>query len=461
MKSGTILRVLPLFVCGLAFLVITPPFQSPDEPEHFARIVQLSQFEIFASMSSREKSAEAVAILPKSVIDAIEALPNIRFDEKKKLSLSQLTQALAASPALDAKASNNRFSYGISSYALISPVPYLPQTIAVVFGRLLSRSPFELLYLARLGNLIFAMLLVALALSALEFSPRLRLAVFIMAGVPMNLFVMGTASNSSAIVAFTLCLIAVGANLRQKYTRRHFAWYLVLATAMSFSKSLYFGLPLVILPTIWSQARTSRARYQRVGLLLAACILPNLTWTLAAKGLYSPLRAGVDPLAGLMLALHHPLATLHVMLSSTKYYYTFYKETFIGRVGWHDVAVPYRMVKHYCHALLLVAFIAPRKGTERPWPKLHSFWVLLVTGTTGAMVYFTIFLTWNPLGATLIEGVQGRHFLPVFPFFFLAAWPVFKLKPLFWKIWQAGILGGWATAVVITLYCTFTRYWLI
>ncbi len=461
MNPGNILRVLPLFLCGLAFLIITPPFQSPDEPEHFARIVQLSQFEIIAPMVGSGKAATAGANIPASVVASLEALPNLRWDESKKLRVSQLTAALAASPRLDAKALSEKQPANVTSYALISPVPYLPQTIAVVLGKFFSRSPLELLYLARLGNLIFGMLSIAFALNALAFNPRLRLAVFIMAGVPMNLFVMGTASNSAAVVSFALCLIAVGANLRQKYSRRQFAWYLAFTTAMSFSKSIYFGLPLVLLPTIWSQAKTSRARRQRVGLLLATSILPMLGWTLAARGLYSPLRTGVDPWAGLMLALHQPLATLHVIASSTRHYYTFYKETFIGRVGWHDTTVPYRMVKHYCHALLLVAFFAPRKSTERVWPKGHSLWITAVTVTTAAMVYFTIFLTWNPVGVLLIEGVQGRHFLPIFPFLFLAAWPVVKLKPLYWKIWEALMLGGWGVAVSITLYCTLTRYWIL
>jgi len=86
------------FIFGVAILILTPPFQVPDEPQHFFRAFQLSEgrFRDLVVLAPDEKdgmrSGRYGTMLPKSLSALVDSsdVANIRFRPQSKVKISKL-----------------------------------------------------------------------------------------------------------------------------------------------------------------------------------------------------------------------------------------------------------------------------------------------------------------------------------------------------------------------------------
>src|SRR5262245_49371142 len=85
---------------GLMFLLLTPPFQVPDEAQHFYRAFHLSEFGFRGvSVNVEERNGTAVrfygALLPKSLAATVDQsdLMTTRFRPNSKVSVKKFLGA--------------------------------------------------------------------------------------------------------------------------------------------------------------------------------------------------------------------------------------------------------------------------------------------------------------------------------------------------------------------------------
>lgn len=381
---------------GIAFVLLTPPFESPDEHCHFLRAYHCSEGTLYA----QKNQASTGDLLPDSLLTVSRFRGSWPWSDK--------TFSIALKP-------DRREYLAFSNTAIYSPVPYLPASLAIAAGRVVRLPPMALLYVARLANVVAY---VALMVSALRYMPVQKWTLFLIAMMPMSMFLAGSLSadvitNGAAFLV--IAMVLHDALQAQRLTRRHLATLLLWSVVVALSKQAYCLLPLLfIIVPAWKLGGRWQWRLA-TSTLVGIPILLCLAWSLSVNSLYAPLRAGVDPPAQLHYLLTHPqeYATVffHRMVQPDVYYYL------VGVLGWYTVFLPQPVYAIYWLALGTTAVL---DAEESPFSSVGIRAVAAALFVLETVVVTTlIYMSWNAVGANRLEGIQPRYLIPVLPLAFL------------------------------------------
>ncbi|MDD8025026.1 MAG: DUF2142 domain-containing protein [Acidobacteriota bacterium] len=417
-----VFRVLaPVF--GLLFLFLTPPFQVPDEPEHFDRAYQLSEARILGRIDASGERPRAGGVLPKSLQDAAAlAMGDIPHDENAKVDRTALRKALAV--PLEPR---DRAFLEFPSTVLYSPVPYLPQAAAAGWGRLAAARPLVLLYIMRLANWLSWILLVG---AAIKTTPIFKWVFLLLALTPMSLAQAASASadafaNGTAFLFIALVLRAA-LGPEPSVGRRTRLALMVLAAAVALCKPVYAILPLFVLVVPASRlGGPGKKRAFAARLILVAWGL-TAAWALAASGASVPLQAGASVSGQFQNVLSHPSVFVSALGHSLAVHVRDHLPEFIGQLGWLDVTLPLGLVWAFYFALIGAGLIDKTPGLV--WSRGRRAFSLGLAAAGGLAILLMIYAFWNPVGSPGIEGVQGRYFIPFGPLAFLALYNL-RLSP--------------------------------
>jgi hypothetical protein len=433
---------------GLLLVFVTPPFHVPDEPAHFFRAYQLAT----ASAAEPGPGGAIGYRLPASLRQLAElCTAGIAFNPAGRLPPGLLAAAWRLPLAPE-----RRVFMPAGSLTLYTPVPYLPAAAAVAAGRLLALRPLALLYLARLGNLAAAL---AVSWTAVRIAPAQRWLLALLALTPMAIFERSSASADALTNALPLLLVSCLLSLvlrpaadpagrnprlppfgrgseilapcpqhpRPKGGKGGFrpagsvrgSPALLLATAflIAAAKGVYFLLDLLVLlvpPGFRGAGRARAVAGLWAGGLAAAVAGAGISvWvTHRFASLGSP-RLGVQPEAQLRGVLAAPLRFLGLAAADYAHHLLRYGAGFVGIFGWLDTPLPKPSMVLW--GLLLLA--AALTGGDRPLA-LAAWQRWLAAAIAGAVLLLlslSQYVTWTPLGAGFVDGLQGRYFLPVAP----------------------------------------------
>ena len=394
---------------GLALLVLTPPFQVPDESSHLFRAFQIAEGGFRAGSNGGQPGGS----LPVSLADAATAFPPNLAPLGRRELFARVKQGLEAPLAPDER----RFLPFPS--AAYSPVPYLPAAAALAAGRAASWSPVALLYAGRLATLLAATLL---HLLSLKVAPAFRWPLVLLALTPMAAFLRSGLSpdgvtNGLAFLFFAL-LLRLSAEDGNPPPGRLAALVLATSAALALCKGYGILLPLLLLVPVRSRAG------RRLG--WAAVLVGTAAaagWSLANRALPVPSRLDVpvDTAAQLRTLLSNPgrfLASLAAELLGRGAPHA--RELF-GQLGWLDVRLPAALLVLLAGALAVLALADGTAGL-----RLAPRWrlgVLAILGAGVLTIFGAMYVLHTPPGARGIEGIQGRYFIPFTPaaFFLLVS----------------------------------------
>ena len=416
----------PLF--GLLYVLATPPFQSPDEPQHFYRAYQISELGFIGRKSADTPEPGAGGVLPRSLkVVADLVMADVPHNIRRYVDPEAVKAALRIPLQPD-----DREFLEFSTDVLYSPVPYAPQAAAIGLGRLFHAPPLVLLYLARVFNLAAWLLLVA---AALRLTPVFRWVFLVLALAPMSIAQAASASadaltNGAAyllIAAVFEAVFAPGAVLDRARLLRLAA----LTLAVALSKPVYALLPFLVL--LVPAARYEAPKKLRV----AAAAIPFLggaaaaAWSAAVSSLSVPLRSGVSSSGQIHFILAHPGRFLSAIRAMVAAHFGDHVHEFVGQLGWLDVALPAALILLFLVVLALAALADKNEKIEVRWPPRALG--LIITAVSAAAIVTAIYIVWNPVGAAGIEGVQGRYFIPFGPLILLLFYNR-KIPPLLDRI---------------------------
>jgi len=398
---------------ALLFLLLTPPFQVPDEPVHWFRAYQISE----GRLTAIRKGASAGAMIPVSMLETRRVWQQgIAFHPEVKVDLERARRTLA----LPLEPEKRRFkdTRNVSAYA---PVPYLPQALGVWLGRSLGVSPIVLLYFARAANALVAF---GLCLLALRLVPFGRWPFFLMLMSPI--FGSLRSSASPDATTYSLAFVNLASSLAIACSpstsgRRTCVIYVASALLLLLSKHAYLFVPLALGIGLWNPA--GRGLVLR---LLAAAYLPGAflvaAWLRLAADTLVPTLPGSDPFAQLRLIALDPLGYVALVLVHFASSWPAYVQGLVGALGWMDTPLPRWLAAVYWIALASVTVLASEPRRPRPAQRL----ALLALAALGYLVVVTLIYLIMPLGAEEIRGVQSRYLVPLLPF---AAFAALALRP--------------------------------
>jgi len=199
-------------------------------------------------------------------------------------------------------------------------------------------------------------------------------------------------------------------------------------------------LPYALLALALVGARVTSARLRWAA--LAAAVAPAALWNGLSAAIVgaAPRRTDValDAGAQLTFLVDHPNAVAEVAVETLRQGGRYYAKGFVGNLGWLDTPLPqaYYLAAYAVLALALAA--AARLGGARG-PRL---WALAAILLAAGAVFGAMYLVWSPVGGPMVDGVQGRYFLPIAMFLPLVVVGE-QTAP------ANGVLRRWASAVAL------------
>lgn len=398
-------------VFGVLFLLALPPFQVPDEPAHLYRGYQVTAGTIIAE----RHNAQAGGWLPRSLLETVNIWTSrVPFRPAEKVQWEQFT----ATATLPLNRDDRTFIPFMSS--AYSPIPYLPQSLGIAIGKLFNLPPVFILYLGRFTNLIATTLITYLSIKII---PGYKWIFFLLALTPMAVNQRSSLSADALLNSVAFLLIAIIMNFVcnpkvKSISNRDIALMTVLGVVLSLSKQVYFLIPLLCF-LIPQEKFGSRKRYWLAGAIVALCT--TLAWAIWSNIMKSQVGVPVNPLVDasverqIQFLLENPF-TIFSTAWNTLDTLGIAIESFIGLLGWLDTQLPALVIITYPYVLVLTALVSQQPefviSPRNKW-KIFAIWAVTVF-----LVYLSQYLIWMPVGASVVDAVQGRYLIPIAPLFF-------------------------------------------
>lgn len=371
-------RLFAIAACalGIAFLAITPPFKVPDERAHFWRAEAIAAGHLIPNGGGRPDSANIPQGL-KTLVWVIEG--NRDFRTAYAIPLEPIKEPRIEFPAW------------------YTPLPYVPQAIAAAVCRLLNVRPLITFYAGRLATLAAALALIA---AAMRVAPALSSIIGAVALLPMTIFLFASWSADAMTIALSILLTAM--LLSDRNVPLPALTGVTLALALC--KPAYFLIPAMIF--------LASKSWIAIGSVIGADIAGTVASFGYARMAYYRQRPGlpVDAAAQLRCMAADPMRFARAGLHDALAHGASYVEEMIGRLGSMDVKLPVAVI---VVELLLLIVVAAGSGIGLSAGRRTLAMVIVIL--TAAGIVLSQVLTWSIVCSDVIEGVQGRYFLPVVP----------------------------------------------
>jgi len=409
-SEAKIMRVSLMLILGalgsVPLVFLTPPFQVPDEAQHFFRAYEISELNIRAEV----QNGVAGATLPDSIPELVKSSSGTRDFILFPVRPSPLTVTLKlASMPLNSSA---RHFIAFTGSAFYSPLPYIPQVLGIAVGRWFGLGPLYLFYLGRLVNCLTALALSGLAVYLMPFAGEL---VMVVGLLPMSLFLWASLSPDASVISCALLFIALSFAASSRGNWR--TWELVMAATaaavLCSVKPVY--APLLLAGVVPALLRGSKAAIVvRVhAILLAVALGFAAGWLFLARSTMTTLVDAGHPSLQMPFILHHPIFFVHVLVHTLgiRTIYHLYIET-VGVLGWLTVFIHPVIV----YLLPLINFwIVWKWGTRGSANRsvLSALWYLTLTLASVALILTAMYMMSAKVGQDEVTGLQGRYFIPI------------------------------------------------
>ena len=415
---------------GLMYMVVLPPLSAPDEVSHYISAYQLS-----SRLMGRTARAEDERVFIRAQDVFIEDLTGVMDYEavedggKTAVVLGQKLEEGTYRTIKERGLGSTGEDGTVMSYQMpvrTTPLAYVPQAMGIALGRMLGLGGLGLLFLGRLFNLMFFTAMGCLTIRRMPFGREVAAGAALL---PMTLHLAASFSYDVMIMGCMFYFTAVCLDLAYKKEKVEWKDVAVLALVMAAAgpcKMVYavmMGLCLLI-PVKkfggWGRWFISAACV--AGAWAGAMYLVNSQVIVSyATETESYVQWAGESGYSLSLLIHQPVRLIKIFYQTLLWQAQHYHLTMIGAyLGNLDpvLDVPYVLVVLFTLCLLALALRKPGESLVLTGGK--RLWVFAVCAGCAAAVMLSMLIAWTPLSSRVINGVQGRYFLPFLPVLLLA-----------------------------------------
>ena len=168
---------------------------------------------------------------------------------------------------------------------------------------------------------------------------------------------------------------------------------------------------------------------------------------------WTPMREGVDASAQMHYLLEDVSRIPTLWADSLQMNSQFYLESFAGvKMSWFNISLPELLAYGY----LALNFTAIPFGEGET--RLHigaKIWSIILVLLLGISAMLAMYLYWTPVGGAIIEGVQGRYFIPFAVLILFVLVPKHKINWSYTGQTYTVILSVLQIAMMV---CLFAQY---
>lgn len=390
--------IIAIFLGGL-FLIFLPPGQSPDEIAHFRRAYGISQGTLIATAEVNEQGAIGSAIPVETY--SIVSNPEPGFYHK---AIKWVIEPRSG------EVSNQPYT----NTALYNFICYIPQVIGALLGRLLNLSVLGIAYLMAICNFLSWLILVYFAI---KLTPKFKTFILFISLLPITIQEATSLAPDALAIALGIFIVAMILYLNYSKTpqlsKQELLILYISALVIGFCKIVY--VPLIALYILIPQERfgSKRKKLLHLGIIFGLTIVANLSWLAVSSGLLIEFNPGVNPSAQLSGIIHNPIKYMLTIVRTINQHGQSWMLNMLGLcLGAFRFYLP--------NSLFLVSFsifivlLFQRDETiklELPGRLIFA----LVFLSIAALIFTSLYIQWTAAGAPVIDGIQGRYFIPILP----------------------------------------------
>jgi len=409
------------FFFGLLIVLITPPFQIPDEINHFYRAYQISEGQLIAVKHDNRIGG----YMPKSLIESTEPFRGLCWNMQAKTSYKAITKQFKIPLEPDRK-----IFVDFPNTGMYSPISYVPQSISIFVLRNFNLPPLYIFYGARIFTSLFWLLSIFYVIKIIPFY---KWFFALIALLPMSLFING--SLSADVVTNVLSFIIIAYFLRlayfeQIFTLKNLIIITVLAILLALAKLVYIPLVLLFLLIPKEKFSSKKGYYTQLIIFFVISIGAAFLWSRIVNNLYLPYEQYNEhfrdnaTLIGcanmhdqIQYILTHGIYLGHVFINSMTQTFDMYFQGYIGTFGWLDTKLPIWFI--YLSYFILILIALNDKNKDISLKLSHKLIVFICLILAISLILLSQHLTWDCVGDKIIATIQGRYFIPVFPLLFM------------------------------------------
>jgi uncharacterized membrane protein len=348
--------------------------------------------------------------------------------------------------------------------ALYTPIVYIPQIIAIKVLSLWSAQPVYMVYLGRIFGLIAAVLLFAYAIRKMPFGKWALVAIGLL---PMSVDTFASFSGDGMTIAYTALFVAMIARFiydKKTIDSDFDSGVLLVATmCLALSKATYAILLLLLLalPFASKEARKRRNMLYVGGYLLLGICLAGL-WNRATRYITTitsdqfivPQQQFAYVKGHAWWVLHQPVADALLSTDANGMIVSLF-----GNFAWLTTPLPYLVI---ILEILVLVFAAGGTFAGELKTSLNLKPLKRITASAAILCMLAMSLAlyayWTPVGARVIDGLQGRYLLPVL----IVLIPVMKTRRF---VLKRETIAAWATfgsgaSLIVTAIVLYARFYI-
>ena len=449
-------------IFGSLYALVIPPFQSPDEFNHFYRSWQITEGGITGKKTMDNRLGDS---LPKSLLSISTPFTQLPFHFEQRIKTSTIFSTLQI--PLEG---NERTFIDFSNTSVYAPTAYVSQSIAIFLFKKLGFTPLSIFYLSRLFTLL---LWTSIVYASVKIIPAHRWLFAFLALLPASLFINASINAdvfTNALSFLTISLFVKKFFKKNKITKIEILILLLTTTLISLNKIAYLPLSFLVFLIPKENFSSAQQKYIFSCFLLIINLAVVVWWSKIIAPLYirfenynpiyrvgQQLNEGVDPQAQLAFIWHNPLIYTQIMIISLVKTLPHTLIHYVGKFGWEKNYLPLALILPL-FLMLILRGVNSNESNFVVIPKKLKYKMTLIAIALTASLATAMYLLWCPIGSNFIGNLSGKYFIPIFPLFFLSL-PSFDLKKYCFFTTEKGIAACLWLTLGYGLWQVWQRYY--
>lgn len=380
---------------GVFYIFGFPPSQLPDDQADYLRTLEISNFDFVTP-----RNDDKVGRYLNSSIHKVYSSQNYG-DVIKNRGL---------------KLNNSIVFYDYSNKALYSFVCYIPQVIGFSVSKMFNVSIFTQSIFGKVFNYIFYVILVYFSI---KYIPIKKDFIFFISLIPLSLqegtSLAPDAMMISTVIGLVSFIVYQRVDEKSLMTIKNKVLIGLLAFLISLCKIVY--LPLIFLifliPSNKFKSKKDKNLYCVIVCILSVFL--NLLWLSISSKYLDEFRSVINPALQLKYIIHHPLSYFFILFRTINSNFILYLQDLgCGFLGNYVVKASPIMIFIVCISMFKLMCKSKTKEKSIICFSEKIFVTILVIITV-LLIFTSLYIQWTSYKVLLIDGIQGRYFIPLIP----------------------------------------------
>lgn len=392
-------------IIGFIYIFVFPIGSLPDETNHFLRGYEITNGHFISELCENKNSKSGGCADVTEEIESVVANGHYMYDTNfKKVAAKYRTK------------SKSRM-INITNISMYSFVCYIPQALGILLGRILNLPILIWAYLARIFNFMLFLFLLNFSIKKMPYMKNMivfisLLPITFQEAISMSADCMAIGS-SLAFISYILYL----SDSKKKIDKKNLLIIFILSFLISMSKLVYLPLCLLSLIIPKEKFESTKKKYLILFFIIFVVGIINICWLKIASRFLMSISLGANPDLQLKYVMSHPMSFFAVIYRTINLNFDWYTYTMLGSsLGTLCVDINPLYVKFNIIILLFLILFNEKNNINNIIRFISLFICLCVFGLICASLY----LDWTPVANDVINGIQGRYFLPILPLIIIA-----------------------------------------